>query len=248
MTKETLASFLNTKILGNTLYIHTELPSTNDTLKQLAADAPDGTVIIAEHQTAGRGRRGRSFYSPKGCGIYMSVLFKRPLSAEQVGLFTSAAAVAVARTIEALLPIEVQIKWVNDLLVHGKKVCGILAEGTPDGVVLGIGINVSTTQFPADIAAIASSLLKESGQAPDPAVLVARTLEQLEAVTADLDARAFLEESRRRSAVLGKEITVLRGDQSFRATAIAIDDGGALVVQTADDIIALSSGEVSLRL
>lgn len=248
MQKETICAALQTKVLGHTLYFHPFTASTNDEAKRMAATAPNGTVIIAAHQTAGRGRKGRSFYSPNGCGIYMSVIIKRDLPLNRTGLLTSAVAVAVARAIETLTPATVHIKWVNDLLICGKKVCGILCESTPDAIIIGIGVNVSTLQFPPEIEKIASSLLKESGTAPDRAVLIAAILSELEMLLDRFEDGAFLEESRRRSAVLGKTVTVLRGNETFSALAVAIDEGGGLVVKTETDTLTLSSGEVSLRL
>lgn len=254
LTADAVTALLHTKTLGKTLTVYSALASTNDTAKAVAADAAHGTVIIADHQSAGRGRRGRSFFSPRGCGVYMSVILKENLSADKVGLLTTAAAVAVARAIENLVPAQVYIKWVNDLLINGKKVCGILTEGTPNGnggydfAVIGIGVNVCTADFPPEIDAIATSLLRECGEAPERAVLIAAILRELETVLSEMDTGAFLEESRRRSAVLGKAVTVIRGNETFAATAVAIDHAGALVVETDTGIKTLSSGEVSLRL
>lgn len=253
LTADAVTALLHTKKLGKALAVYGELASTNDTAKAIAATANHGTVIIADHQSAGRGRRGRVFFSPRGRGIYMSVILREHLSADRVGLLTTAAAVAVARAIESLIPVQVQIKWVNDLLINGKKVCGILTEGTPNGdgcdfAVVGIGVNVSTVDFPTEIETVASSLLRECGKAPDRAALIAAILQELETVLEQMESGAFLEESRRRSAVLGKPVTVIRGNETFAATAIAIDDSGALVVETDTDTKTLSSGEVSLRL
>ncbi len=254
LTANAVQALLHTKTLGNTLYVYPLLPSTNDTAKTSAANAVHGTVIIADHQSAGRGRRGRSFFSPCGSGVYMSVILREDLLAEKVGLLTTAAAVAVARAIESLIPAQVQIKWVNDLLINGKKVCGILTEGTPNDnggyhfAIIGIGVNVSTLHFPSEIDETASSLLRECGEAPDRAALIAAILGELETVLTQMDSGAFLEENRRRSAVLGNMVTVIRGNETFAARAIAIDDAGALIVETDVGKKTLSSGEVSLRL
>lgn len=245
---------LHTTELGRTLTVYPALPSTNDTAKAIAATAAHGTVILAEHQTAGRGRKGRAFFSPPGCGLYMSVILRERLTAARVELLTSAAAVAVANAIEGLVPAAVQIKWVNDLLIDGKKVCGILTEGAPnaageyDFAVIGIGVNISTVDFPPELDAVASSLLRACGTAPDRAALAAAILHALETVLADMESGAFLKETRRRSAVLGKTVTVVRGNETFLAQAIEIDDKGALIVETAGGRQRLCSGEVSLRL
>ncbi len=246
-------ALLDTKVLGNTIEFYEQLPSTNDTAKTSAASAAHGTVVIANHQTTGRGRFTRQFFSPQQNGIYMSVILKHGVQTDTVGLLTSATAVAVARAIESLIPTTVHIKWVNDLLIHGKKVCGILTEAslTPDGAydfaVIGIGINVSTLQFPAELDLIASSLLKECGVCPNRAALCAAVLRELEPVLADLENRAFLEESRTRSAVLGNDITVICGEKQYAAHALDIDDDGGLVVQTENGTHTVRSGEVSVR-
>lgn len=247
---------LHTKLLGHPLHILPVLSSTNDHLKTLAADgAASGTALIADHQCAGRGRRGRRFYSPPSSGVYMSVLLRGPIPAQTVGKMTSVAAVATAEAIESLLPVQVQIKWVNDLLIDGKKVCGILTEGNLnaetgecDHAIIGIGVNVSTTAFPPELQEVATSLTLAGGKAPDRAALIAAILNRLEKALARMETGAFLAESRRRSAVLGKTVTVLRGNESYLAQAIAIDDDGRLVVDTDAGRRTLSSGEVSLKL
>ncbi|PWL81845.1 MAG: biotin--[acetyl-CoA-carboxylase] ligase [Clostridia bacterium] len=255
LREEAITAGLMTEDIGRTLYLHPLLPSTNDRVKSLAAEgAPHGLLVVADHQSAGRGRRGRVFFSPPGSGVYMSVLLRTPMNARKVGLLTSMAAVAVAEAIESLLPVQVQIKWVNDLLINGKKVCGILTEGSLSAetlqcayAVVGIGINVSTAAFPSDLQRVASSLLLEAGRAPDRAVLIAAVCNRLETRFATMDSGDFLKESRRRSAVIGKTVTVL-SDGRYTAVARGIDDDGHLVVETADGLKTLHAGEVSLRL
>ncbi len=255
MTTDAIISKLTTRNLGRQLHIFDTLPSTSDQVKTLAEqNAPHGTTVIARHQSAGRGRRGRSFYSPDGDGVYMSVLLSGPIPVKDSGRITCAAAIAVARAIESLLPTAIQIKWVNDLMIDGKKICGILTEGKLDPksgmlnyAVLGIGINLTTADFPPELKGLATSLKLMTGVAPDPDALVAGILNQLEKAFTDTPA-ACLEEYRRRSAVLGKTVTVLRGAETFSARAVAIDDNGGLLVQTDNQTITLSSGEVSVRL
>lgn len=252
LTAEAVKARLHTQTLGRTLTVYPVLASTNDTAKAIADTAAHGTVILAVQQEAGRGRRGRSFFSPDG-GIYMSVILRDHLTAERVPLLTTAAALATARAIERFIPETVSVKWVNDLLIHGKKICGILTEGAPaaDGTctfaVIGIGINVSTMEFPPEIGQIASSIRRECTVSPDRAAVIAAVLEELEAVLS-LDNAALLDGVRARSAVLGKTVTVLRGNETFTAVAVAIDDAGGLVIETANGRETLRSGEVSLRL
>ena len=245
---------LQTRRFGRLLRAVGETDSTNRLAREwAAAGAPEGAAVVADRQTAGRGRRGRAFFSPPG-GIDLSVVL-RPTAGMDPGRITSCAAVAAARAIERFAAFPVQIKWVNDLLVHGRKVCGILTEGELDPAtgalrygVLGIGINVGMAVFPPPLAEIATSLANE-GCSVERERLIAAVLEELESAYARMGDGSFLEESRRRSAVLGRPVTVLRGDERFEAVAEAIDEQGHLVVRTADGrLLTLHSGEVSLRL
>ena len=228
-----------------TVTVAAELPSTNTALKEMAAaGAPMGTVLIADRQTGGRGRLGRQFHSPEG-GLYLSVLVP---PADTV---TCRAAVAAARAIERLCDATIDLKWVNDLYLNGRKVAGILAEGVlaPDGtltaVVLGIGINVGATDFSPDLAAIATSLANE-GFAVTREDLAAAFLNALTDALADPAAMA---EYRRRNCVLGRQVTVMQGNDTYLATAEGITDDGHLIARTADGHVhELSSGEVSIRL
>lgn len=248
MEAQRIAMYLQTKHFGRHLEVFDTLPSTNTYLKEQTT-LPHGAVVLATDQTAGRGRRGRTFFSPAG-GLYMSVLVRRTLTAQTVGLLTSAAAVAAATAIETVCPVSVAIKWVNDLLVNGKKVCGILAEGAPaDGwAIIGIGVNIGTVDFPQELENIATSLYKESGKTVSPEQLAAAILNALEPLVDDIENPAFLQETRRRSAVIGKDITVFRGDETFTARAVGIDDAGGLIIARNGDRSALTSGEVSVRL
>lgn len=254
LTAAAIKRQLHTKWLGQKTECFDTLPSTNDHLKRLP-DGTNGTVVIAGEQTAGKGTKGRSFYSPRNDGVYCSVLLCRPLAPEKVGLLTCAAAVAVARALENVYPVTVAVKWVNDLLINGKKVCGILTEGVfdPDTkeisrAVIGIGINLHTEFFPDDILPIASSLQKESGVFVPRSQVIAAVLEQLEIVLETFENGAFLQEYKKRSIVLGKEVTVIQGGQSFTASALDINEKGELVLQTAQGIFPLSSGDVSIRI
>ncbi len=245
---------LHTKILGQKLLCFDTLSSTNDTLKQMT-DAVDGAVVVADKQTAGKGTKGRSFYSPENDGVYCSVLLCQPLSPEKVGLLTCAAAVAVAKAIESLCPLSVSIKWVNDLLINQKKVCGILTEGVFDPetglisrAVIGIGINVHTDNFPEDLEMTASSLWKESGVSLERTAVICAVLEELEKVLETFENGTFLEEYKRRSMVMGKAVTVINGAAQFTAKAIDITPKGELLLENENGIFSIASGDVSVRL
>ncbi len=253
LTAAAIQRHLNTRVFGRSLIVEPQLPSTNTLARTLAADgAPEGTAVVAVEQTAGRGTRSRTFFSPRG-GIYLSIVL-RPHAAD-AGLITSCAAVVTARAIERLCPLDVRIKWVNDLYIGGRKLCGILTEAglnpvtnALDYVVLGIGVNVAKTVFPPALASLATSLANE-GYAVDRAVLIAAILEEWEHAYATIGSRDFLADSRRRSCVLGRMVTVSRGDDCFAALAEAITNDGHLVVCPANGkSLTLSSGEVSLQL
>ena len=226
-----------------TVTVAEEIPSTNTALKEMV-NPPVGTTLIAARQTGGRGRLGRSFHSPEG-GLYLSVLIP------PVDAVTCRAAVAAARAIESLCDARIDLKWVNDLYLNGRKVAGILAEGvfSPDGtltaVVLGIGINVGVTDFPEELTSIATSLGNEGFRLTREDVAAA-FLNELEMALQDVTA---MEEYRRRNLVVGREVTVLRGSDTYTAIAEAITDEGHLVVTDENKKThTLSSGEVSVRL
>lgn len=217
--------------------------STNETAKMLALDSESNVVVISDSQTGGKGRMGRSFHSPKGCGIYMSILRRQ----WNVKLLTVKAAVAVSRAIEKIYPTDVKIKWVNDLFINGRKICGILCESgftgdSADYAVAGIGINVHTTEFPPEISDIATSIERECGIRASRNRLIAEILNEIDN---DTD---IINEYRRRSNVLGKRIRVISAEEEFFAFAEEIDDSGALLVKTEDGIKKIYAGEVSIRI
>lgn len=253
LTEAAIRAHLCSMVFGRLLRVEPRLSSTNVLARELAtAGAPEGTAVVAAEQTAGRGSKGRSFFSPAG-GVYLSLVL-RPAETADAGRITSCAAVAVARAIERLCPLTVGIKWVNDLYVGGKKVAGILTESAyaSDGgmlyAVLGIGINVAAASFPPELREIATSLGNE-GCAVERAALIAAVLEEWERAYATMAGGAFLTESRRRSVVLGRTVTVSRGPEAFEATATAITDDGHLLVRRPDGTeTLLTAGEVTLRL
>jgi len=243
--------------LFSDIRVYEEVESTNKTAKELAAaGAPGGIALIAERQSAGRGRLGRSFFSPAGAGIYMSVLLRPQKSAADATLITTAAAVAVCRAIKRVCGLETQIKWVNDVYLDGRKLCGILTEagmnfetGTLDYLVVGIGINVRHSAFPPELRETAISLAERLGsQRIQRSRLIGEILNELTAATEDLEKKTFLTEYRARSFILGKEIYVLSPTSTERAEALDIDSEGRLLVRGEDgQIRALYSGEVSIR-
>ena len=257
VSAESISPYLKPSATHYQLEVRHSVGSTNTIAKEMAAKgAKEGTVIIALEQTHGRGRMGRSFYSPKGSGIYLSVILRPKLSIEDSLLITTCAAVAVARAIETVAAVEAQIKWVNDIYLAGKKVCGILTEASLDFesgglefAVVGIGINIAATAFPDDIKDIAGSIFTEKPKdKPVSSMLVAEILNNISEMTSAITDKKYLDEYRKRSFLIGKDIYVIKGSQTINAKAVDIDDQARLVVEYEDYTKeALNSGEVSVR-
>ena len=235
------------------------IDSTNTHAKTLALrGAPHGTVLIAGGQTGGRGRMGRSFHSPAGAGIYMSVLLRPGCPPAELMHLTCAAAVAACDAVEAAADIRPGIKWTNDLVYGKRKLAGILTElvldktGNVSCAIIGIGINCSQqlSDFPAELRDMAGSLSCITGRDISRAGVAAALMEQLERMDRQLltGRDAMLARYRRDCVTLGQQIRLLRGEDVRYGTALDIDDRGALVVRFDDGITeAVSSGEVSIR-
>ena len=209
-------------------------------------------MILADGQTAGRGRRGRSFLSPRGDGVYMSLLLRPSLSPEEATMLTPLAAVCAVRAIRDVTGIAVGIKWVNDIVYAGKKLAGILTEGGVtaekrlDFAVVGIGINVSTEAFPPELSEIAGALTPITGITVSREALIGRFLTHFSALSARLPDTAFMDEYRASSVVLGRRVRIMT-DPPYEATAVAISDTGALTVALSDGSEReICAGEVSL--
>ncbi len=226
--------------------------STNNVCKSLAEQGADSVAVIAGAQTAGKGRLGRSFQSPAG-GLYLSALW-RNCPSDQLFSVTPMAAVAVCRAIEDVCGAVCGIKWCNDVVLDGKKLCGILTESSlrPDGsaewLVTGIGINAEQAAFPPDIAQVATSLSMQ-GYSASPDALAGALLEQLTAMRQALPhPQAWWEEYRRRCVNLGKPVRVLRGETARQATALDVDERFGLMVRYGNgETETVRSGEVSVR-
>ena len=233
-----------------------ETDSTNNYAKELAISGKrNRTVVITEKQNGGKGRLGRPFYSPEGNGLYMSVLCRPEINVDCAPLITSFTAVAVAKAIEKLSGQDVNIKWVNDVYMNGKKICGLRTDagfdfegGTVDYAVIGIGINVLGTDFPEELINIATSIEKETGLKISRNDLAAEVLNNLENMSCEIKNKKYLDTYRKKSNVIGKRIKVTYGSQVFYAEALDINENAALIVKTEDGIKTLNSGEVSIKL
>lgn len=235
-----------------------EVTSTNDILKSLANNgAAEGAVLIAQSQTAGRGRMTRSFYSPKDSGIYMSVLLRPHFPVQDAMRITTSAAVAVRRAIISFTDEPVAIKWVNDIYMRDKKVCGILTESSVDFergllnyAVLGIGLNVCkpSCDFPDELRTVAGCIFEDNMPENIYNRLAVEILNQLKAVIdipVDIE---IVNEYRANSWLDGKHVDVINGDSVYPAKVIGISDDLGLVVQAdSGEINVLTFGEVSVK-
>ena len=237
------------------LSVFQTIDSTNEELKrQLGTGAPHGTLVVANQQTAGKGRRGRPFYSPSDTGVYFSVLLQLGLDFSDSVLVTTAASVAVCRAIEKVCGLSCGIKWVNDVYLNGRKICGILTEGVTDietgeisSIICGIGINVRTTRFPGDVGDVASSLFPDGEKKGIRSRLVAEAYNELMEICNKLPDHSYMEEYRRRSIVLGKEIRYTDHGDWKNARVYGIDEDGGLMVDTEEGKRTLHSGEITIR-
>lgn len=248
-TIESIGALLHTPIR---LLIEDSVDSTNNLLRSMAEDgAAEGTVLLAREQTAGRGRLGHSFFSPKDTGVYMSILLRPTIPVTDALRITTAAAVAAAEAIEAVADVSAQIKWVNDIFCNDKKVCGILTEGKPaqDGrfqyVIVGIGINLHAPNsgFPAEIADIAGAVT-DGGDVQSR--WIAACLDRFFAYYRNLQSGEILRRYRERSYLQGKVVRVLNSE-NVHGEVIGIDDEFRLLVRTENGILSLDSGEVRVR-
>ncbi len=257
ISKESILPYLKGEAQNFDLTVYQTVTSTNTLAKEAAAQgAKEGSVIIAKEQTQGRGRLGRSFYSPNTSGIYFTIIVRPKINLEDSLLITTAAAVAVAQAIETIAGVDAKIKWVNDIFVADKKVCGILTEaslsfesGGLEYAVVGIGLNINTMDFPSDISSVAGSIFQEKpDNLPVTSMLVAEVLNNLAGCLNALTDKHYLDEYRKRSFLLGKNICVLKSNKTLPAKAVSIDEKARLVVEYEDHTVeALNSGEVSVR-
>lgn len=281
MNQHDIAQSSQTEWMGQEIFCYNTLDSTNVKAKELAEEGyPSGTLVIAESQTAGRGRRGRDWNSQEGTGIFMSFILKPELTSEpaeqnQPGLISASAeqnqsgltienasmvtlvcALAVSMGISQVTGAEAQIKWPNDIVMNGRKICGILTEmsvvsGKVGHVVVGIGINVSNLQFPEEIANTAGSLYTETGKFFQRAEIVGAILEKFETYYAlflkTQDLSLMQEEYNGLLANRNREVRVLDPREPFEGKALGITEKGELIVETPQGKQMVSGGEVSVR-
>lgn len=237
-------------ILPDTTVVTYSVTDSTNTRAIALSDTVSGNILVAaEAQTKGKGRQGKSFYSPAASGIYFSLIVHPEGSLRDVVAITSATAVAVAETIEEMTELDPKIKWVNDIYVNGRKVCGILVQsiiksGRIKGLCIGIGVNISTVEFPDDIASRAGSL----GVEIDREIFVARIAKKLIDFSKNIDDKSYIDYYRKKSYVIGKEIKFYENNVEHFAKAIGIDDNANLIVNENGETKKLSSGEITIRL
>lgn len=258
--KNEILSFLSPQYpWGELLTYLPETDSTNTQLKRLAREgAPQGTALVSGHQTVGRGRKGRSFFSPEGVGIYLSILLRPRCEAAELMHLTCAAGVAMCDAMEGIAGQRPGIKWTNDLVCGKRKLGGILTElgftsqGELDYAIIGIGINCCQQKedFPPEIRDMAGSLAMMSGQEVNRAQVAAAMLEALFQMNETLltGKERMFHQYRKDCVTLGRDVSLVRGEEVRHAHALTVDDSGALVVRFPDGHLeTVNSGEVSVR-
>ena len=252
----TIADQIHTKWAGKTVHFARETDSTNLWIKRLAKEgAPEGTLALAEFQSAGRGRLGRSWEVPEGTSVMMSILLRPKFEPQYAPMLTLVMGMAVAKAVKKF-GFDVSIKWPNDVVVSHKKICGILTEmGVRDGkidyAVIGVGINVNIREFPEEMADKATSLYLESGREFDrsqiPGLVMEAFEEYYEKFAATCDLSGLKEEYESILANYDQPVRVL-AKEPYEGVARGITDGGELLVEKTDGtIVAVSAGEVSVR-
>lgn len=258
MTEAEIKSLMHTEWVAKEVLYFDTIDSTNTKAQELAEKGyPSGTLVVADKQESGKGRRGRSWVSPSGTGIFMTLMIKPDINPNNASMLTLVAALAVAKAITSVTGEEAMIKWPNDIVVNGKKVCGILTEMNAqfdyiNHIVVGIGINVHNESFPEEISHMASSLMIEAGgKRFHRAQIIAETMSYFEQYydtflqTQDLS--ALVREYDELLVNMNKAVRVLDPKEPFDGKAMGITPRGELIVDTWESRKLVSSGEVSVR-
>lgn len=254
LLKEAIEAHLPERHRDCALSLHKTADSTNMLARRMALEgAPHKTLFLAEGQTAGRGRRGKSFFSPEGSGLYMSLLLRPEAILQKPQLITIAAAISVCRAIEAQLQVCPKIKWVNDILLNGKKVCGILTEAVTDFesggiecIIVGVGVNCALPSdgFPDGIKDIAGALPEGVSRNRLCGDIAAGILDWFQ----NLHNPLLIEEYRSRCDTVGKRVSFIYNGESAHASALGIDGDGGLIAEFDDGTITvLNGGEISVE-
>lgn len=259
IAKEEIASRLHTKRIGKEIYYFSKIDSTNQYAKKLGEEgAPDGTIVIADEQTKGKGRSGRHWVTPPGSAIAFTILLRPKLPPASISMVTLVKGLAVCNAIRELYHLPVGIKWPNDVVIDGRKICGILTEMSAevDGVhyiVIGTGINTNVDSFPDEIKDVATSLKIQLGRPVDRAEVLVRVIEffeeYYEKFEEDGDLRRLQDTYNEELLNMNEGVRVLDPKGEYTGVALGIDPGGQLLVKRDDtgEIVKVWSGEVSVR-
>ena len=258
ITKESIITHLDKTLADVDIHIFKTIPSTNDKAKEFALNgAKNGTVIIAEEQSAGKGRMGRSFYSPANTGIYMSIILRPKLTSMDSVLITTAASVSICNAIYKATGIQCEIKWINDIYINNKKVAGILTEastnsqsGIIDYLILGIGINFNKPKdnFPNEIKNIATSLFDNDSNGKTRNILCAEIINNILNMISNIKNYDFISEYKEKSIIMNKDIMYTISGKSFFGKVIDINNDGSLIIKDKyDNMITINSSEVTIR-
>jgi len=255
LTYDNISYKLNTNIIGKKIFQFETIDSTNDYAKKIALEELDGTLIISEEQTKGRGRVGRQWYSKSGGGIWMSIILKPDMIPQKAPFITLIAGASIVKALNKL-GVKTFIKWPNDIIINNKKVAGILTELSAEVdkinyIVLGIGINTKTIKFSQEISEIATSLYRE-GYIISRVDIVRAILEEFEKLYLQYinknSRKEILSICRRYSSIIGKDVYLIKEDEKELVKCLDMNEYGNLIVRTENNIIKeIISGEVSIR-
>ncbi|MEE1218705.1 MAG: biotin--[acetyl-CoA-carboxylase] ligase [Ruminococcus sp.] len=256
ISAKAVMSELTTQVLGRPLIVLDSVDSTNDYIKSLADEFDNGTIVVAREQSAGKGRLGRKWITKKDDCLAFSILLKPQIAPDKVTAITPLAGLAVCKAVRDFTGLDCMIKWPNDVIIGSKKLCGILTElsmsfNTIRYIVLGVGLNISQTDFPAEISEKATSLFLESGKSFDKNKLFATIINYIEAELKEnnfeLSGKA-IEEYTSMCATIGRTVYFSRGTEKLSGEAVAINDNSELLVMLLDGTIqTVNSGEVTVQ-
>lgn len=257
LSHEKILQKMDTEKLGQNVIYLDETDSTNEYVKKIAPDSPEGTLVVADCQKSGKGRLGRNWSSPHGEAVFMSFLLKEHLIPENASMITIVAAIAVQKALSSLAA-DVKIKWPNDIVLNGRKVCGILTEMKSSGlesqyVVVGIGINVNNQSFPENIARTAASLYTETRKKYDRSDIICNVMKEFEKYyhlfVEKNDLSGLMSEYNQCLVNRENEVEIIGKSETYRGKSLGIDSYGRLLVQRCDTGMTESivSGEVSVR-
>jgi BirA family biotin operon repressor/biotin-[acetyl-CoA-carboxylase] ligase len=245
---------LDTEVIGRSFIYCDEVDSTNTLLLTSREFNTHGTVILAEHQKHGRGRKNREWYSNSGQNLTFSILLKNEFKQEQVNLINLGTAVSVAQALENLFQLNVELKWPNDVLILKKKVCGILLESTSKGdkinrIVVGIGINVNQPNFPGKFDIPPTSIRKEFHEEVSRERLLSEILNNFESILdlVENNPQKILDDWRSRCKMIGEKVKVVEEEKTKFGVFLDIDDDGFMILKVGDNSIKIHYGDVSLR-